>query len=231
MKPWEVLGRATTPDGIELTLSRHTSEYVIKADGRPLMSSRMHGSEDALAVLGCHRASTLKRPRVLVGGLGMGFTLRAALEVLPAAARVVVAELVPDVVEWNRGPLGALARYPLRDARVRIEESDVADTMRSNTDYFDAVLLDVDNGPVALTASSNAGLYDRHGIAVARASLRPGGTLAVWSANDNRRYERELRAGGFSVKREHVSGHANNRGPRHTILVATLRGFYFARPE
>lgn len=220
MKPWEILGRAATPDGIELTLSRHTSEYVIKANGRPLMSSRMHGSEDALAVLGCRGASTLKRPHVLVGGLGMGFTIRSALDVLPAAARVVVAELVPAVVEWNRGPLGRLAKHPLRDPRVRIEERDVAVTMRSNPGYFDAVLLDVDNGPVALTASSNAGLYDRRGIATAWASLRPGGTLAIWSANDNRRYERALRAGGFSVTREHVSGHTHNRGPRHTILVA-----------
>lgn len=222
MKPWEVLGRAATPDGTELTLSRHISEYVIKAGVRPLMSSRMHGSEDALAVLGCRRASTLKRPRVLVGGLGMGFTLRAALDVLPAAARVVVAELVPAVVEWNRGPLGTLAQRPLKDPRVRIEERDVAVTMRTNPGYFDAVLLDVDNGPASLTASSNDALYDREGVANARASLRPRGTLAVWSANDNRRYERELRACGFSVMREHVSGHTKNRGPRHTILVATL---------
>jgi spermidine synthase len=222
VKPWEVLGRAATPDGTELTLSRHTSEYVMKADGRPLMSSRTHGSEDALAVLGCRRASTLKRPRVLVGGLGMGFTLRAALDVLPAAARVVVAELVPAVVEWNRGPLGTLAKHPLKDPRVRIEEHDVAVTMRSNPGYFDAVLLDVDNGPVAVTASSNAALYDRHGVTIAQAALRSRGTLAVWSANDNRRYEQTLRASGFSVMREHVTGHTRNRGPRHTILIATL---------
>ncbi len=221
MKPWNVVGRARTGDGVELTLKHHVSEYVIMANDRPLMSSRMHSSEDALAVLGCQRASTLKRPCVLVGGLGMGFTLRAALDVLPAAARVVVAELVPAVVEWNRGPLGALAKHPLRDPRVGIDECDVAVTMRSNPGYFDAVLLDVDNGPASLTASSNDALYDREGVAAARASLRPCGTLAVWSANDNRRYERELRAGGFSVKREHVSGHTNNRGPRHTILVAT----------
>jgi spermidine synthase len=149
----------------------------------------MHASEDALAVLGCERASTLKRPRVLVGGLGMGFTLRAALDILPPAGLIVVAELVPEVVEWNRGPLGLLAKHPLRDPRITIDECDVAVTMRSSPGYFDAVLLDVDNGPASLTASSNDALYDREGIATARASLRPRGTLAVWSANDNRRYE------------------------------------------
>ena len=220
MKPWDVIGRARTPDGTELTLTRHTSEYVIKADGRSLMSSRMHGSEDALAELGCARARRLARPRVLVGGLGMGFTLRAALDVLPPSAVVVVSELVPEVVEWNRGPLEAVAKRPLKDRRVRIEERDVALTMRANPDYFDAVLLDVDNGPVAVTASSNTDLYNRHGVAVARTALRPGGVLAVWSANDNRRYERTLKAGGFSLQRHHVRGHGDGRGPRHTILVA-----------
>ena len=125
------------------------------------MSSRAHGSEDALAVLGCRRARTLARPRVLIGGLGMGFTLRAALDVLPAEALVVVAELVPAVVEWNRGALGAAADYPLKDPRVRIEERDVAVTIGSSTAAFDAILLDVDNGPAAMTTASNAGLYDR----------------------------------------------------------------------
>jgi spermidine synthase len=220
VKPWEVLGRTRTPDGTELTLTRHTSEYVILANGQSLMSSRMHGSEDALAVLGCHRARTLTRPRVLVGGLGMGFTLRAALDILPPAARILVAELVPAVLEWNHGPLGALAKHPLDDPRVRIVEGDVAATMRSSPSRFDAVLLDVDNGPAALTASSNAGLYDGHGVAVARASLRPGGVLAVWSARDDRRFEQRLRAGGFTVRQERVSGRLKKGGLRHTILVA-----------
>jgi spermidine synthase len=223
MKPWEVLGRARTPDGLELTLTRHTSEFVITADGQNLMSSRMHGSEEALATLGCRRARTRPRPRVLVGGLGMGFTLRAALDVLPPGARVVVAELVPAIVEWNRGPLGALSSRPLDDPRVRLEARDVAATMRSSPGRFDAVLLDVDNGPVALTASSNAGLYDARGIALARAALRPDGVLAVWSARDDRRFEQRLRAGGFSVQRERVSGRATKGGPQHTILVACKR--------
>jgi spermidine synthase len=174
---WEVLGRTRTPDGSELTLTR--SEYVILINGQILMSSRMHGSEEALAVLGCQRARTLTRPRELVGGLGIGFTLRAALDILPPTALVLVAELVPAVLDWNRGPLGMLARRPLDDARVRIEDGDVATTMLSNPRRFDAVLIDVDNGPLALTASSNAGLYDSEGIALARSSLRPGGVLAV----------------------------------------------------
>ncbi len=220
MKPWSVLGRARTPDGTELTLTCHISEYVIEANGQPLMSSRMHGSEDALAVLGCDRARARARPDVLIGGLGMGFTLRAALDVLPAAACVVVAEIVPAVVEWNRGPLSALAQHPLDDPRVRVEEGDVADTLRSNPGRFDAVLLDVDNGPVALTASSNAGLYTDQGIALSRAALKAGGVLAVWSAEETRRFERRLRTAGFQVRRERVRGRLEHGGPRHTIVIA-----------
>ena len=204
MKPWDVIGRTLRADGTELTLTHHTSEYIIRANGQSLMSSRMHGSEDALAVLGCHRARTLPRPQALVGGLGMGFTLRAALDVLPRSALILVAELVPAVVEWNHGPLGALAQRPLDDPRVRIEQGDVAATMRSNRSRFDVVLLDVDNGPAALTASSNDGLYGREGVAAARAALRPGGVLAVWSARDDRKFEQRLRHAGFDVKVERV---------------------------
>lgn len=220
MKPWEVLDRTRTTDGTELTLTRHTNEYVILADGQPLMSSRLHGSEEALATIGCRRARALASPCVLVGGLGMGFTLRAALECLPPAASVVVTEIVPAVVAWNQGPLGALARYPLHDPRVRIEEGDVAATMRAGVGRFDAVLLDVDNGPAALTAPSNAGLYSASGIAAARASLRPGGILAVWSADDDRAFERRLRTGGFAVRRERVRGRPTRKGPRHIVFMA-----------
>jgi spermidine synthase len=222
VKRWEVLGRTRTPDGSELTLIRHPSECVILINGQVLMSSRMHGSEDALAVLGCQRARTLTRPRVLVGGLGMGFTLRAALDILPPTALVVVAELVPAILEWNRGPLGMLAGRPLDDPRVCIEERDVAATMLSNRGRFDAVLIDVDNGPRALTASSNGALYDGDGIALARSSLRPGGVLAVWSAGDDLRFEQRLRAAGFTVQRERVSSRLKT-GPRHTILAAHNR--------
>jgi spermidine synthase len=224
VKPWEVLGRTRTPGGTELTLTRHTSEYAILVDGQSLMTSRVHGSEDALAVLGCSRARTLAAPRVLVGGLGMGFTLRAALDILPARAAVVVAELVPEVVEWNRGPLGPLANHPLTDPRVVLDENDVLATMRANPGGFDAVLLDVDNGSDALIVASNALLYNRAGIDAARNTLRPGGVLAVWSAKDDRQFERRLRAGGFTVKREHARGRPQKRGPKYTILLAEPGG-------
>jgi spermidine synthase len=220
MKPWRIIARTRTPEGSELTLTEHPSEYLIHVDGQILMSSRMHASEDALAVLGCRAAETLPAPRVLVGGLGMGFTLRAALDRLPAAATVVVAELVPAVVEWNRGPLGPLAGYPLDDPRVRLEIGDVAETLRQNPRGFDAVLIDVDNGSEALTIRANAGLYDDRGIALLAAALAPGGILAVWSADDDRRFERRLRAWGFDVRRERLGRKANAGGRRHTILVA-----------
>src|SRR5438552_10809456 len=146
MKPLDLLGQTLTPDGTDLKLTRRDNEYVILANGNSLMSSRMHGSEEALATFGCRRARTLEEPCVLVGGLGMGFTLRATLDLLQPRAIVVVAELVPAVVDWNRGPLGPLAGHPMKDRRVRVDISDVAVTLHSSSERFDAVLLDVDNG-------------------------------------------------------------------------------------
>jgi spermidine synthase len=205
-----------------MSLTRQGSEYVILASGRPLMSSRMHGSEEALAAFGCRDARTRDAPCVLVGGLGMGFTLRATLDVLPPSAIVVVAELVPAVVEWNRGPLGPLAAHPLEDPRVQIEVGDVAATLRASTRRFDAVLLDVDNGPAAFTASHNTRLYDDAGLAAARAALTQGGVLAVWSAWEDRRFEQRLRHGGFTVQVERVRGRLKKGGPRHTIFLGHL---------
>ena len=219
MKPWEPLGETTTPDGTSLTLTRHTDEYVILANGKSLMSSRMHGSEEAMAALACRRARTLEQPCVLVGGLGMGFTLRATLDLLPPGAVVVLAELVPAVVEWNRGPLGPLAAHPLKDKRVRIEIGDVAATMRTSPGRFDAVLLDVDNGPSAFTESGNAALYDNRGVAVAHDALKSDGVLAVWSAWDNRKFEQRLRHAGFRVEVERVRGRLKKGGPRHAIFL------------
>ena len=204
-----------------MTLTRHGSEYVILASGQSLMSSRMHGSEEALAMFACGRARTLEEPCVLVGGLGMGFTLRATLDLLPPAATVVVSELVPAVVDWNRGPLGPLARHPLKDKRVVVDVNDVAATLRASPRRFDAVLLDVDNGPAAFTASHNAGLYDDRGLAAARAALKPGGVLAVWSSREDRRFEQRLRYGGFNVTVERVRGRLKKGGPRHTIFLGT----------
>jgi spermidine synthase len=204
-----------------MALTRRDREYIILADGKPLMSSRMHGSEEALATLACKRARTLVDPRVLVGGLGMGFTLRAALNVLPPEATVIVAELVPAVVEWNRGPLAPLAERPLEDRRVRVFEGDVLDALRQNRARLDAVILDVDNGPAAFTASSNATLYTNEGIATARAALKDKGTLAVWSAWDDRKFEQRLRYGGFAVEVTRVRARLNKGGPRHTLFLAS----------
>ena len=205
-----------------MTLTRHGTEYVILASGQTLMSSRMHGSEEALAMFACARARTLEAPCCLVGGLGMGFTLRAALDLLPPDATVIVAELAPALVDWNRGPIGPLARHPLRDKRVVVEVSDVADTLRSSPGRFDAVILDVDNGPAAFTASDNAGLYDDRGLAVAHAALKPGGVFAVWSSREDRRFEQRLRYSGFDVRVERVRGRLKKGGPRHTIFLGAV---------
>lgn len=219
MKPWELLGETRAPDGTTLTLTRHGQELVILADGKPLMSSRMHGSEEALATFGCRTARNRERPAVLIGGLGMGFTLRATLDVLPQDASVVVAELVPAVVEWNAGPLGRLADRPLADRRVRIDVRDVADVLRASAGRFDAILLDVDNGPAAFTATANSRLYDNAGVAAARAALTEDGVLAVWSAWDDRKFEQRLRHAGFRVEVERVRARLAKGGPRHTIFL------------
>ena len=221
MKPQELLGQTRTPDGDDLTLVHRGGEYVILANGKTLMSSRMHGSEEALATLACERAGTLDDPCVLVGGLGMGFTLRAALNVLPPGATVIVAELVPAVVEWNRGPLAPLAERPLEDRRVRVCEGDVLDALRGNRAGFDAVILDVDNGSRAFTDASNAALYTNEGIATARGALRDNGVLAVWSAWEDRKFEQRLRYAGFTVKVTRVRARLKKGGPRHTLFLAS----------
>ena len=220
MKPFELLGQALAPEGSVIKLMRRGDEHVILADGAILMCSRMHGSEEALAAFACQRARALKQPSVLIGGLGMGFTLRATLDLLPEDGAVVVAELVPAVVEWNRGPLGPLARHPLKDKRVRVVTEDVFATLSSSRDQFDAVLLDVDNGPAAFTASSNAGLYDNRGIAAAHAALKMEGVLAVWAARDDRKFEQRLRGGGFEVQVRRPRGRLKKGGPRHTIFLS-----------
>ena len=218
MKPWETLD-TTTADGRTLTLARHDREFLILVDAVPLMSSRVHGSEDALAMAGCRHARVLPAPCVLVGGLGMGFTLRAALDLLPSTATVVVAELIPAVVTWNRGVLGPLAGRPLDDPRVQVVERDVAEVLRAERGRFDAALLDIDNGPSALTSHRNTDLYADRGIAWTRAALRPGGTLAVWSARPDRQFVRRLRNGGFGVTLERVRGRLRG-GPKHVIFLA-----------
>jgi spermidine synthase len=219
MIPWELLGEARTPEGTHMTLTRRGNEYMILADGKDLMSSRMKGSEEELARVGCDRARKAENACVLVGGLGMGFTLRATLDVMPADATVVVAELMPAVVEWNRGALAALAKSPLEDRRTRVEVGDVAVLLRDARARYDAILLDVDNGPAAFTQTSNAGLYDNAGLLMIRAALREGGVLAVWSAWDDRKFEHRLRHHGFTVETHRVRARLRQGGPRHTIFV------------
>jgi len=219
MKPWILLGESHTPDGTRLTLMLRDREHVIFADGKMLMSSRMHGSEEALATLACAHVRTAPAPRVLVGGLGLGYTLRATLDVLPPHASVVIAELVPGVVEWNRGPLGPLANHPLEDPRVEVVVGDVAGVIRQHWGGFDAILLDVDNGPDAFTSALNAGLYANDGVVQAHAALRPHGVLAVWSAWEDRKFEQRLRWAGFTVTMHRVRARLKQGGPRHTIFL------------
>lgn len=217
--PWELLGEARTPEGTHMTLTRRGNEYMILADGKDLMSNRQKGSEEELARVGCDRARKLESPCVLVGGLGMGFTLRATLDVLPQEATVVVDELMSSVVEWNRGPLGPLANHPLADRRTKVSLGDVAVLLRESPALFDAILLDVDNGPTAFTQDSNAGLYDNAGLIMIRAALRPAGVLAVWSAWDDRKFEHRLRHHGYSVETIHVRARLQKGGPVHTIFI------------
>jgi spermidine synthase len=219
LKPLELLGETITPDGTDMKLVRRDTEFIILANGKSLMSSRMHGSEEALATFGCLRARKLEEPCVLVGGLGMGFTLRATLDVLPPSAQVVVAELLPAVVEWNRGPLGPLAGHPLKDKRVRVEVGNVSEVIGASSAKFDAVLLDVDNGPAAFSSANNARLYDDRGLTAARSALREGGVLAIWSAWENRKFEQRLRYNQFTVQVERVRGRLKKGGPRHAIFL------------
>jgi len=203
VKPWELLGEAQTPDGETQALMRQDDEVVILASGRPLMSSRMHGSKEVLASLSCGHLARTDAPVVLVGGLGMGFTLRAAL---PRSATIVVAELIPAVVDWNRGPIAELARHPLKDRRVRVAVNDVLVTLHDSARRFDAVLLDLDNGPHAFSTSGNAALYRDEGLVAIRSALKPAGVLAVWSARDERKFEQRLRYHGFAVEVHRVEG-------------------------
>ncbi len=223
MKPWELLGDASTPDGSRISLMRRDTELVIRVDEKILMSSRMHGSEEALAVAGCRHLQKAEAPRVLVGGLGMGYTLAATLQELPADAVVLVAELVPAVIEWNRGILGACAGHPLTDRRARVVVGDVGDVVRNNVGRLDAILLDVDNGPAAFTTLNNQGLYDNGGVEACHRALRPGGVLAVWSAWEDRHFEQRLRFYGFEARVDRVRARLKKGGPRHTIFVGVKR--------
>jgi spermidine synthase len=219
MQPWTTLARARTPDGSELTLAQRGDEYAIRAGGKPLMSSREHGSEEVMSIIAARRAGG-PGATWLVGGLGLGYTLRTALDRLSRDSKVVVAELLPDVVEWNRGPLAHLADRPLDDARVEVYVGDVRRAMAEKQGTFDAILLDVDNGPSALTDEGNHPLYGPRGLRTIRGSLRRRGTLVVWSAAHDARFVRRLENEGFRVEVEEVGSRGGVGGRRHVLFVA-----------
>ena len=223
MKPLERLAEARTPNGTLIALYRHDGAYLIRADGVELMSTRRHLSEDRLAEVAC--ASLGERPgiRVLIGGLGLGFTLRAALRLLGDDAKVVVAELVPEVVAWNADPRYGLSVEAMSDPRVRVVHDDVTNVLRANPGAFDAIMLDTDNGPDGMLMSENARLYATRGIAVTRAALRAGGSVVYWSVGDDPKFVGALRATGFDVETLHVRAHETT-GPIHALYVGMRRG-------
>jgi spermidine synthase len=220
MIPRELIGTAQIPGGNELRLFRHGTDFMIVLDRNELMNSRMSGSEEALAVMTCERLHDVSAPHLLIGGYGMGFTLRAALAQLPAQARLSVAELVPEIIDWARGPMANLAAGCLDDPRVTLLMQDVAALIAANREHYDAILLDVDNGPDGLTRDQNNQLYSRAGLALAKAALKPGGILAIWSAAPDPAFAKCLRVSGFSVDEVQVRARSNGKGPRHIIWFA-----------
>ena len=224
MIPWKLIDTADVPGGGEpLRLMQRGKEFTIKLGQNELMSSRLYGSEEALATLSCARLKARPDPHLLIGGLGMGFTLRAALKVLGPQARITVAELVPAVIAWARGPMAELSGESLLDPRVDIREADVARLIAGGRGTYDAILLDVDNGPQGLTRQSNDALYDSSGLRTAFAALRPGGVLAVWSSHPDDRFAPRLRKAGFDTEEIKIraTGRSGGGGARHVIWIAT----------
>lgn len=224
MIPWEQLDSTTVPGtNQELRLCRRGGEFSIRVAGCELMNSRRHGSEEAMAELASARLVGRPSPCLLIGGLGMGFTTATALQRLPADGRLVVAELVPAVVAWNRGVLAHLAGHPLADLRVTVCEADVAQLLRQPRQEYDAILLDVDNGPDGLTRPGNDWLYGKAGLAAVHGALRLGGLLAVWSAAPDQRFSDRLAQAGFTVTEHRVQARGRH-GSRHTIWLAERKG-------
>ena len=223
MIPWIELDRTPLPGGGDLRLMRRGHEFSIKRGVAELMTSRLHGSEEALATLAAQKLGGRPKPRVLIGGLGMGFTLRAALGALGAEARIVVAELVPAVVRWARGPMAELFGASLDDARVELVEADVAALIGVGKFSYDAILLDVDNGPEGMTQSANDRLYSSRGLAAARAALTPGGVLAVWSQGPDRAFAQRFEKAGFVVEEKRVRARGAQGGSRHVIWLGMLK--------
>jgi spermidine synthase len=221
MIPRTLVATALIPGGDEMKLFRRGADHMIVVDRDELMSTRMSGSEVALATMTLERL-TAESPHVLIGGYGMGFTLRAALDELPRQGRVTVAELVPEIVEWARGPMAGMTGASLDDPRVTIRIGDVADAIREG--QWDAILLDVDNGPDGLVRAENDRLYSATGLAAARGALMPGGILAIWSAAPDPAFTRRLHDAGYAVDEQVIRARSNGKGPRHTIWFASPHG-------
>jgi spermidine synthase len=225
MIPWLQIDTARVPGAdIELRLMRRGEEFSMMLGQNELMNSRLSGSEQALATLTCKKIEAVGRPHLLVGGLGMGFTLRAALAVLGRDARITVAELVPAVIAWARGPMAGLFGDSLADPRASIREADVVDVIKTSPSAFDAILLDVDNGPEALIRKANDALYDLNGLNAIRGALRPGGILAVWSSGPNIAFTKRLRAADFDVNEVGVRATTKRSGAHHVIWFAPKAG-------
>ncbi len=222
MIPWLQVDSARVPGAdVELRLMRRGAEFSMMLGQNELMNSRLSGSEEALATLACRRIEAVKRASLLIGGLGMGFTLRAALAVLGPDARITVAELVPAVIAWARGPMANIFADSLDDPRASILSADVIEVIQSHPSAFDAILLDVDNGPEGLIRRANDALYDLRGLKAVRRALRPGGVLAVWSSGPHPLFSKRLRDAGFDVDEVAVRATAKRRGARHVIWFAT----------
>jgi spermidine synthase len=218
----EILGEATAPDGSTLTLQRRGDVYAIRTRGVDLMSTRRHHSEERLAELACAPLQEAAAARVLIGGLGFGFSLGTALRILPPDARLTVAEIVPEIIAWNRDPRFPLAGAALADPRVEVLNEDVLEVLRRSVGTFDAVVLDVDNGPEALTTDGNAAIYSAKGLRLAARALRPGGTLAYWSAYEDHAFAARIRSAGLEVQEVRARAHATS-GPMHTLFIARQR--------
>ena len=220
MTPRTLIDTAQIPGGNELRLFRRGADFMIVLDRNELMNSRMSGSEEALAIMTCEKLAATSAPHILVGGYGMGFTLRAALAMLPKGTRVTVAELVPEIIDWARGPMAALTSACLDDARVVVCIADVAAVIANEPNGYDAILLDVDNGPDGLSRAANDRLYSNSGLAKLKAALKPGGVAAIWSAAPDAAFARRLKDSGFAVDEVTVRARSNGKGPRHTIWFA-----------
>jgi spermidine synthase len=223
MLPWIKLDETIMPGGGPLRLMQRGTEFSIMSGNIGLMNSRLSGSEEQLATLSAARIGKRPKARVLIGGLGMGFTLGAALQAFGADSQIVVAELVPSIITWARGPLAAIHGTSLDDPRVSLYEGDVAGAIRASRP-FDAILLDVDNGPDGLSRPENDRLYSAAGLAAAKAALTPGGHLAVWSAYADAPFSKRLRQSGMVIEEIGVRAGRTGRGARHIIWFATRQG-------